>query len=89
MKVQITRADAIDARSVPQELRGEHTPALLRELADAIDNSEGDLVSVSPEVARMAFNRLLAYSRNQKNTGRWSRYKEASDRIWEAMHRQG
>lgn len=88
MKVQISRADAIDARSVPQRMTG-NAPALLRELADAIDNSEGDWVSVSPEAARMAFNRLLAYSHSQSNTGRWSRYKEASDRIWEALRELG
>ena len=89
MKVQISRADAIAARSVAQELRGERTPELLRELGDAIDNAEGDSVSVSAEVVQMAYLRLLAYSHSQSNTGRWSRYKMASDRIYDALRESG
>ena len=94
MKVQIRIDDAIDAHLVPQELRGEHIPDLLRELDDAIVNSpelgqEGDLVEVSVEVAKMAYTRLLAYSHGQNDGRRWSRYEAASRRIWDALKQAG
>ena len=93
MKVQIHVDDAIDAHLVPYELQGEHIPDLLRELDDAIVNSpvfgaQEELIQVSVEVARMAYHRLLAYSHNQ-DARRWSRFKIASDRIYDALKQSG
>ena len=86
MSVYIRKDDAVAAKNVPQALRGEKVPALLRELNDAIDkSSDGGFVEVSADVAMMAHLRLLTYSHSQGSAGRWSRFKEASDRIWYAM----
>ena len=96
MNVLIRVDDAIDAHLVPQELQGERIQDLLNELDDAIVNSpvfgaEEELIEVSVEVARMAHRRLLAYSQNQKeeDVRRWSRFKIASDRIWDALKQSG
>ena len=94
--VRIYRADAIEASTIPFQLRSDEAAQRLIELDQAItDATETEVgqdmlfVEVSVAVAKTAYIRLQGYAHAQNDNRRWGRFKAAEDRIHEAIRKAG
>ena len=94
--ILIYRADAIEAATIPYQLRTDEAAQHLIELDQAItDATETEVgqdmlfVEVSVAVAKTACICLLGHGHGQEDTRRWARFKAAEDRIRKALREAG
>lgn len=91
--IRLRRADAIEASTISYPYGSDDSEQLMRELDQAITDTEEidahSFVEVRSEVARAAWARLQGFAHSQKDTGRWSRFKGAADRINAALREAG
>ena len=91
--IRLRRADAIESSTISYPFGSEDGDELMRELDQAITDTEEtdahDFVEVRSEVADRAYIRLNAYAHSQGDNKRWSRFKSAADRIYAALQEAG